>query len=280
MVLVACCQFCSTRSIMKNLEICKELMNRAVSRGAQVCFFPESSDFIGLDQDDSLKLTLSSDREKFINEFREHVKLLKIHASVGLHEPILSKTRIANVCVWIDDQGNITHKYQKLHLFCINMVGDQRMKESKYIEEGKDIVPPFETPIGKVGLAICHDLRYPEMSIRLRNLGAEVITYPSAFISRKVYFIEFLYINSLKELALISNCLSYIIAANQTGKHNETRESYGHSMIADPWGVVLASCSNVSKEPTFCIADIDLSIVHKVRQELPLMRRTDVYPEI
>ncbi|CCJ28241.1 unnamed protein product [Pneumocystis jirovecii] len=258
MVLVACCQFCATGSILKNLEICKELMNRAVSRGAQVCFFPESSDFIGLDHNDSLKLTLSSERERFINEFREHVKLLKIHASLGLHEPVMSGTRIANVCVWIDDQGNITHKYQKLHLFCINMVGHQKMKESRYVEKGKDIVPPFETPIGKVGLAICHDIRYPELSIKLRSLGAEVITYPSAFIPRK----------------------SYVIAANQAGKHNETRESYGHSMIADPWGIILASCSNVSKEPTFCIADIDLSVVHKVRQELPLIRRTDVYPKI
>ncbi|KAG4305036.1 hypothetical protein PORY_001711, partial [Pneumocystis oryctolagi] len=64
------------------------------------------------------------------------------------------------------------------------------------------------------------------------------------------------------------------------GKHNESRESYGHSMIADPWGSILASCSNVSKEPTFCIADIDLSIVRKVRKELPLIRRTDIYPKI
>ncbi|KTW31528.1 hypothetical protein T552_00170 [Pneumocystis carinii B80] len=226
-------------------------MNRAVSVGAQVCFFPEASDFIGLNHEDSMELTFSHEREVFINEFKEHVKSLKIHASVGfrkvgVHEPIMSKDLIANMCLWIDDQGNVVHKYQKLHLFSINSVDHQRMKESKYIEGGKGIVPPFKTPIGNVGLAICHDLRYPEMSIKLRNLGAE----------------------------------SYVIAANQAGRHNETRESYGHSMIVDPWGIVLASCSSASREPSFCIADIDSSLVHKVRKELPLTRRNDVYPKI
>ncbi|KAG4306364.1 hypothetical protein PORY_000352 [Pneumocystis oryctolagi] len=289
MVLVACCQFCATRSILKNLEICKELMNQAVSRGAQVCFFPEASDFIGLDHNDSLTLTLSEEREIFINEFKKHVKLLKIHASIGLHEPVVSGTRIANVCVWIDDEGNITHRYQKLHLFRTNMTGGRdflvfvlsvnkiadQMKESKYVEKGKDIIPPFETPIGKVGLAICHDIRYPEMSIRLRSLGADVITYPSAFVPKK-YILNFLSWSIL----ICARAIETQETANQVGKHNESRESYGHSMIADPWGSILASCSNVSKGPTFCIADIDLSIVRKVRKELPLIRRTDIYPKI
>lgn len=186
----------------------------------------------------------------------------------------MSKDLIANVCLWIDDEGNVIHKYQKLHLFSINII-DQRMKESKYIEGGKGIVPPFKTPIGNVGLAICHDLRYPEMSIKLRNLGAEIITYPSAFISRTGadHWTTLICARAIETQ-------SYVIAPNQAGKHNETRESYGHSMIVDPWGIVLASCSTASKEPSFCIADIDSSLVHKVRKELPLTRRNDVYPKI
>lgn len=159
--------------------------------------------------------------------------------------------------------------------------------------------------MGRVGLAICFDvsvracmsarnlpfavqdqlrlifsaleiqLRFPEISLALRRQNAEVITYPSAFTvpTGKAHWESLLRARAIETQ-------SYVIAAAQGGLHNEKRRSYGHSMVVNPWGEVVAELGDEYTEPQIVTADIDLDLVSKIRMEMPLLRRTDIYPEV
>lgn len=119
-------------------------------------------------------------------------------------------------------------------------------------------------------------LRFPEPSLSLRRQGAQIITYPSAFTvpTGRAHWSTLLRARAIETQ-------SYVIAAAQVGSHNEKRSSYGHSMIASPWGEILAELGGETKEePEIAVGEIDLDKMEKIRKEMPLLRRTDVYPEI
>lgn len=139
------------------------------------------------------------------------------------------------------------------------------------------MVDPFDTPLGKLGMAICFDLRFPEMAIHHRNKGAQVLSYPSAWAQTTG---PPHWQSLLRSRAIESQC--WIIASAQVGAHNEKRTSYGHSMVVDPWGVVRAEMAGpeVATEPEVAIFDIDLDLAEKVRKQIPLQRRGDVYGDL
>jgi predicted amidohydrolase len=144
------------------------------------------------------------------------------------------------------------------------------------VQPGPEIIPPFPTALGKVGLLICFDLRFGEPALSLKRQGAELITYPSAFTvpTGKAHW-EIL----LRARAIETQ--SYVIAAAQVGRHNEKRVSYGHSIVVDPWGTVVAELGGEwTGEPELAVFEVDGGIWERVRREMPLKRRTDVYPEL
>ena len=201
----------------------------------------------------------------------------KLPINVGIHEPAEGGKRVKNSLIWIDEKGEITQRYQKLHLFDVDIKGGPVLKESNSVEPGSEIVRPFETAIGKVGMMICFDLRFPTLSSRIRDRGAQILTYPSAFTvpTGKAHWETLLRARAIETQ-------SYVFAAAQLGRHNEKRVSYGHSMIVDPWGKVVAEGSGMeaweqgSQEPELVIGDVDLENLEKVRNEMPLKPRTDV----
>ncbi|KAJ5679420.1 hypothetical protein N7462_007664 [Penicillium macrosclerotiorum] len=274
MVLAAVGQLCSTANITSNLAQCQTLIRKAAAAGAKVLFLPEASDYIASSAEESFSLAKSGECGDFILALQQQAKLEKIHINVGIHE-IASEYRLKNSLVWIDDKGIITQNYQKVHLFDVDIQGGPMLKESANVEPGPRILPPFETPVGRVGLAICFDLRFPEISLALRRQNAEVITYPSAFTvpTGKAHWESLLRARAIETQ-------SYVIAAAQAGPHNEKRRSYGHSMIINPWGEVVAKLGDEYQEPEIATADIDLDLVSKIRREMPLLRRTDIYLEV
>ncbi|KAJ5778016.1 hypothetical protein N7520_001262 [Penicillium odoratum] len=274
MVLAAVGQLCATASITSNLAQCQILVQKAVAAGAKVLFLPEASDYIASSADESLALAKSSDQDDFVSALQKAARLEKIHINVGIHE-IASEQRLKNSLIWINDKGVITQNYQKVHLFDVDIKGGPVLKESTNVQPGKQILPPFETPVGRVGLAICFDLRFPEISLALRRQKADIITYPSAFTvpTGKAHWESLLRARAIETQ-------SYVIAAAQAGPHNEKRRSYGHSMIVNPWGEIVAELGDDHDEPQIVTAEIDLDLVAKIRQEMPLLRRTDLYPEI
>jgi len=209
-----------------------------------------------------------------------------LHINVGIHEPTDPPSkRIKNTLIWIDTKGDIVHRYQKLHVFDIDLQPTgPKLKESDSTEPGSQIIPPYSTPLGRVGSLICFDLRFPEPAIRLRRLGAEVLVYPSAFTvpTGKLHW----------EILLRSRAIetqSWVIAAAQCGRHNEKRVSYGDTIVLTPNGQIAGRLAHVdnledekeqAREPDILTVDIDLDSIKDVRRGIPLLRRTDVYPEL
>ena len=189
--------------------------------------------------------------------------------SVGIHEPTPAGDKVRNTSVWIDGAGEIVQRYQKLHLFDVAIRDGPQLQESRGVERGDAILPPFGTPVGALGMTICFDLRFPEISLALRRQGAQVLSFPSAFTvpTGEVHWEPLLRARAIETQ-------SYVVAAAQVGWHNDTRRSHGHSMIVDPWGRVLAELGGDDMGPALLTADVDLDYLEKVRREMPLARRT------
>jgi len=153
-----------------------------------------------------------------------------------------------------------------------------RTNSRSSVEPGTALLPPFATPVGSLGLLICFDVRFAEPALALRRRGAQLLTYPSAFTvpTGRAHWSTLLRARAVETQA-------FVVAAAQCGVHNARRVSYGHSMVVDPWGDVLVELGGVEDwagEPLLGVAEIDLEKLLKVRREMPLLRRTDVYPEL
>ncbi|VDO39547.1 unnamed protein product [Haemonchus placei] len=176
-----------------------------------------------------------------------------------------------NSHIVIDSEGTTKALYNKLHLFDLEIPGKVRLMESEFSKSGTKMVSPVDTPIGRLGLSICYDLRFSELALWNRTKGAEILSYPSSFtLNTGLAHWEPL----LRTRAIETQC--YVVAAAQTGKHNEKRISYGHSMVVDPWGAIIAQCS---ERIDMCFAEIDLSYVAELRKMQPVFahRRSDLY---
>ena len=206
--------------------------------------------------------------------------------NVGIHEPTTPpSSRIANTLIWIDADGAIAHRYQKLHLFDVDLRPDgPLLKESDSIEPGREIVPPIGTCVGKLGMLICFDMRFPEPSLALKRQGTQTLVYPSAFTvpTGKLHWEILLRARAIE-------CQSWVLAAAQCGRHNGKRVSYGDSIVISPRGEVVGRLDRVvdsekemegGRTPGLLLCDVDLELGKTVRREMPLLRRTDVYPEV
>lgn len=231
----------------------------------------------------------SVESSPFVTGLRNTAKEHSLSINVGVHEPTdPPSNRIKNTLIWIDKSGNIVHRYQKLHMFDIDLKseGGPRLKESDSAEPGNEIVQPYDgvAGMGRIGSLICFDLRFPEPSIALRRMGADTILYPSAFtVPTGIRHWETL----LRSRAIETQC--WILAAAQCGRHNGKRASYGDSIAIDPNGTVVGRLSRVTnledeaeaaREPELLTVDVNLDQIQSVRKGIPLLRRTDVYPKI
>ncbi|KAL4959653.1 carbon-nitrogen hydrolase family protein [Aspergillus stella-maris] len=274
MAIAAVGQLCSTASISGNLAQCRVLVRKAAEAGAKALFLPEAADYIGSSPAETIGLARPVQESEFVLGLQREARDANLHINVGIHEPA-AKEKVKNILIWIDNKGDITQRYQKIHLFDVDIKGGPVLKESASVEKGNEILPPFDTVVGRVGLSICFDLRFPEISLALKRQNAQIITYPSAFTvpTGRAHWETLLRARAIETQ-------SYVIAAAQAGPHNEKRRSHGHSMIVNPWGEVVAKLGDEYEEPQIAIADIDLDLLEKVRREMPLLRRTDIYPEI
>ncbi|KAK4133915.1 carbon-nitrogen hydrolase [Trichocladium antarcticum] len=277
MVLVAVGQLTSTASMVHNLAQCRVLVKKAVHAGAKALFLPEASDYVAGSAEETVRLVKPAHDSEFVLGLQQEARREKLPIHVGVHEPGVDAGKVKNTVLWIDECGEVAQRYQKIHLFDVDIKDGPVLKESNCVERGTGILPPFDTPVGTVASAICFDLRFPEIGLALKRLGADIITFPSAFTvpTGKAHW-EIL----LRARAIETQ--SYVIAAAQAGRHNDKRVSYGHSMIVDPWGTVLAELGDSSNEPEIATAEIDHDLLRKIRLEMPLNRRTyvDIYPEI
>jgi len=179
-------------------------------------------------------------------------------------EAVLGDERVYNTSVLVSPQGEVTAAYRKIHLFDVDLGehGGGRLQESASIAPGEDLIVA-RTPFGAVGLSICYDLRFPELYRYYSYKGCQILTVPSAFTepTGKAHW-ETL----LRARAIENQC--YVLAAAQNGTHPGGRQTWGHSMIVDPWGEVLSVCR---ESEGIITADIELGRVGEVRQMLPAL---------
>ncbi|KAI5820672.1 putative nitrilase [Pyronema omphalodes] len=276
MTLIACGQFCATNDVLSNLAICRNLAARAAAAGAKALFLPEASDYIASSPTESLSL-LPQSTTLFLPGLLLTASTHSLTIIAGIHSPSpTTPSLLRNTLVYINAHGEITSTYHKLHLFDITLPS-VTLLESSTTEAGDSLTSPIATDFGLLGLQICFDLRFPEGARALVNQGAEVLTYPSAFTvpTGRAHW-EVL----LRARAVEGQC--FVVAAAQGGRHNEKRVSWGGAMVVNPWGEVVARCAQGDQagEPEICLAEVDLGLVHRVRVECPLRRRTDVYAEL
>lgn len=318
---VAIGQLCSTSSLSINARVVKKLIHKAIEAKAEVLFLPEATDYISRDANHSMALANSTPKE-FISVIQAELQKIYngsdkegLFVAIGVHEPSQSKSegsktelkKVQNNQIWIDNKGEILHRYQKLHLFDINITNGPILKESNSVEPGKEVEPPFPVTAGSkfnVGFAICYDIRFPELALRLRKLGANIITFPSAF-TTKTGEVHWQALGRAR--AIDSQC--FVVMAAQCGEHNvyadlseeerlklpetdqnKKRISYGNSIIFDPWGKILTQCKTYDDDLSgdidsdgdyyeIAFADLDIDSLENVRKNMPLMdhRRPDVF---
>lgn len=171
--------------------------------------------------------------------------------------------RVYAACLVYNNQGECVTRYDKIHLFDANLCqGTECYKESAKTVPGRKPVV-FDSPVGKIGLAVCYDLRFPELFSQLTGMGAEVLVVPSAF----TYTTGIVHWEILCRARAVEN-LAYVVASNQTGHHSATRHSYGHSMIVNPWGTII---TELQEEPGLAVSEIDLAYLAEARKTLPAL---------
>lgn len=273
--LVAVCQLNCINDKEKNYNAASSIIREAASVGAKMIFLPECFDYIGATKLESIEAAEPLDGPT-LNKYKELAKDLKVWLSLGgMHQrPDTESAKILNAHVIVDDNGEIRSIYHKIHLFNLEIPNVVRLIESESYMAGQKLPEPVETPIGKVGLGICYDLRFAEMAIAYAKAGAHVLTYPSSFtVPTGIHHWEPL----IRARAIENQC--YVVAAAQVGTHNPKRASFGHAMIVNPWGTIVAECND---EPGFAVALVDENFTKKCRSRLPIHtdRRTDVYADI
>jgi len=259
---VAAVQMASGPNVNANLIEAGRLIDDAVSKGAELVVLPENFAFLGHADSDILTIA-ETEGDGPIQDFL--VKQARSHGIwiVGGTIPMKGsdEKRVRFACLVLNAEGEQVARYDKIHLFDVHIdASNESYNESETTEAGDEVVV-IDTPFGKMGIAICYDLRFPELFRHMLDAGMEFIVLPSAFtaITGKAHW------EVLTRARAIEN-LCYMIAADQGGFHVSGRETHGDSMIVDPWGNVLNRIQNGSG---VIVAELDHEQVNKVRKNFP-----------
>lgn len=228
---IAAIQMASGPYVAANLSEAERLIELAANQGAKLVALPEYFALMGFKETDKVAAREEEGKgpiQQFLKSMAKKHKIWLIGGSVPLVSNFPNKVR--NSCLVYDDQGQQVARYDKIHLFGLNL-GNEQYHEEKTIESG-DVIKVVDTPFGKIGLSICYDLRFPELYRAMKDVN--IIVVPSAFTDTtgKAHW------ETLVRARAIEN-LSYVMAPAQGGYHLSGRETHGNSMIVDPWGVVL-----------------------------------------
>ncbi|KAK9913343.1 hypothetical protein M0R45_037161 [Rubus argutus] len=263
---VAAAQMTSINDLAANFATCSRLVKEAAAGGAKLICFPESFSFIGAKDGDSLKVAEPLEGP-IMKQYCSLARETGIWLSLGgFQEKGSDDEHLFNTHVVVDDAGNIRSTYRKIHLFDVDVPGGRSYKEGSFTEAGKNVVA-IDSPVGRLGLTVCYDLRFPEIYQQLRfQHEAQVLLVPSAFtkVTGQAHW-EIL----LRARAIETQC--YVIGSAQAGKHNDTRESHGETLIIDPWGTVVSRLPD-PLSTGITIADIDFSLIDSVRAKMPIAK--------
>ena len=263
MPIIAAVQINGSSDITRNLSSTERLVRAAAKAGAEFIATPEATTYLGPhDRKVTLAEPLDGPTHQRLSSLAAELSITLLVGSVAER---LDDTKAYNTSLLFGPDGALIAHYRKMHLFDVDLAasGGVRFKESDTTGRGGDLVVA-DTSVGRVGLTICFDLRFPEMYRALCDQGATLLTVPSAFtlMTGKDHW------HTLLKARAIEN-QAWVIAPGQWGPHDDEglRMSYGHSLIVDPWGTVVAECGDGEG---FCLAEMDLDKTDRIRGQIPM----------
>ena len=247
-------------------------VREAAAGGAAMLFTPEMSGMLDRDR----QRALGKARREEEDQVLAAVWGAAAEAGIWVHLGSLALKgegdKLVNRGFVIDAQGDIRARYDKIHLFDVDLPTGESWRESAMYDGGRSAVVVPGTPVGKLGLTICYDLRFPELFQRLSDAGAEVIAVPAAFTvpTGKAHWQVLMRARAIEaEL--------FIVAAAQAGRHEDGRDTYGHSLVVDPWGEVILEMGG---EPGLAFTEVDLGRIAEVRARIPVHQHRRPIPPV
>jgi predicted amidohydrolase len=246
-----------------NLETVVKLIGEAKAGGASYVQTPEMTNIMVASRDKLLAAIVPEENDPSLATFRELARELGIYLHIGSLAVKSSADKAANRSFLIDPQGEIAARYDKIHMFDVDLANGESYRESRSYKPG-DLAVLHDLPWGRLGLTICYDLRFPSLYRALGEAGASFLAIPSAF-TRQTGEAHWHVLNRARAI----ETGSFVFAAAQGGKHENGRETYGHPLVVDPWGRILAEGGI---EPEVVFADIDPAEVAAARARIPSLQ--------
>ncbi|HEV8408209.1 MAG TPA: carbon-nitrogen hydrolase family protein [Sphingomicrobium sp.] len=255
----------------ENAHAISDAIGKAAAGGAEILFTPEMSGLLDRDSERAAKSLRPEDQDEVLAACREAAREHRIWLHIGSLAVLVDEAKVANRGFVIDREGAIRARYDKIHLFDVDLPTGESWRESNVYSAGKGVVLVNGTPVGKLGLTICYDLRFPGLFARLAEADADVIAVPAAFTvpTGRAHWHVLLRARAI-EAGL------FVVAAAQVGRHADGRQTFGHSLAVDPWGEVLL---DMGEEPGVGFADIDLKRISDVRGRIPALNHRRHIPE-
>ena len=264
MGIVAAIQMTSSHVVADNLLAAGKLLREAKDQGAQIACLPENFSFIGLRDADKLRVAEADGDgpvQRFLRDTARDLGMWILGGTTVIKGD--SASRVANTSLLIDAGGKRVARYDKIHLFDVTIPGrNEQYLESTHVTPGSSVVVA-DTPVGRLGMSVCYDMRFPELYRELVTQGAEWLAMPAAFTvpTGRAHW------ETLLRARAIEN-LCYVVAPAQSGTHSSGRETYGDTLIVDYWGQVL---SRLAKGGGVITADIDLEKLAETRARFPAL---------
>lgn len=260
---VGCVQLNGGQDMAANLTRAEALVREAHAKGARFIATPENTPLMEHRTEISRALAEPSATHPAVKRFAALAQELGVHLLLGSHAAKAAGKRLHNRSLLFDERGAIVAAYDKIHMFDVELSDGATYKESKNFEPGADAVV-VDTSFGRLGLTVCYDVRFAYLYRLLAQAGAEILTVPSAFtqVTGEAHWHVLLRARAIETG-------SYVIAPAQCGSHSGNRRTYGHSLIVDPWGRVLADGGT---EEGVVVADLDLTKVSEARSRIPALK--------
>jgi predicted amidohydrolase len=254
-----------------NARALADAIEEAAAGGAEMLFTPEMSGLLDRDSARAAKNIRTEEEDPVLAACRESAKRNNIWLDIGSIAVLAGNGKVANRGFVIDREGRIRARYDKIHLFDVDLPTGESWRESNTYSAGSSSVLVNGTPVGKLGLTICYDLRFPILFARIAEADADVISVPAAFTvpTGRAHWHVLLRARAI-EAGL------FVVAAAQVGRHEDGRQTFGHSLVVDPWGDVLL---DMGEDTGVGFADIDLSRISDVRSRIPALNHRKPIPE-
>jgi len=264
----ACVQLASDIEPEANLRAAAEAVRRARDAGADFVLTPETTDMMEMKRRDAFAKAKGEAEHPGLAQLRDLAGELGCWLLIGSLVIRLSDERLANRSFLIDPAGQVAARYDKIHMFDVEVPDGQSYRESKAYQPGGAAVLA-DLPWGRLGLTVCYDLRFPQLYRALAQAGAEVLTVPSAFtrLTGRAHWHVLLRARAIETG-------SFVLAPAQCGETSQGRQTYGHSLIVAPWGEVLAEAG---EEPAVILAEIDPARVAEARRMIPALGHDRVF---